>query len=240
MPDDSLGRIFIDLGIVFIFVLINAFFSATEMAVISLNDNKIRKMSDEGHGGARRVLGFIDNPSGFFATIQVGVTLAGFLSSALAADKFTSRLTGVLDPDGRFAIIRTLSMIAITVILSYFSLVLGELVPKRVAQRYPDKVSFWSATIVHGFGIILTPFVKLLTWSTNAVLRLMGIDPNAKSRQVTEEEIRMMVDVGSEAGSIEDEEKRMIQNIFEFNDKEVSVIMTHRKQIVSLSIDASF
>ncbi|MBN1776022.1 MAG: HlyC/CorC family transporter [Clostridiales bacterium] len=241
MPDSDIGRIIVDLLIVFIFVLINAFFSATEMAVITLNDNKIKKMAEEGHRGAKRVLRFIENPGSFLATIQVGVTLAGFLSSAFAADKFTDLLYGVFDPAGKYeSILRPVSMVVITIVLSYFSLVLGELVPKRVAQRYPDRVSFVSASVVNVFGLIMKPFVKLLTLSTNGVLRLMKIDPNANDRNVTEEEIRMLVDVGSESGSIEDEEKQMIQNVFEFNDKEASEIMTHRKKLVSLSVDADF
>lgn len=234
------GSIIIDLIIVSFFIAINAFFSATEMAVITLNDNRIRKMADEGHKGARKVLKFIEAPGTFLATIQVGVTLAGFLSSAFAADKFAGRLTNLIDPAGKYGILRTISMFVITIILAYFSLVLGELVPKRVAQKYPDKVAFGAAAIVKGFGIIMTPFVMLLTFSTNTILRVLGIDPNAKDRNVTEEEIRMMVDVGSESGSIENEEKQMIENIFEFNDKEVSEIMTHRKKIVSLPIDATF
>ncbi|MBN1775150.1 MAG: HlyC/CorC family transporter [Clostridiales bacterium] len=239
MPDDDIGRIIINLLIVFVFVLVNAFFSATEIAVISLNDNKIKRMAEEGHKGAKRVMRFIDNPGSFLATIQVGVTFAGFLSSAFAADKFTDLLYGAIDPAGKFeSFLRPTSMVVITLILSYFSLVLGELVPKRVAQRYPDKVSFLSASVVRGFGLIMKPFVKLLTLSTNAVLRVMGIDPHANNRNVTEEEIRMMVDVGSESGSIEDDEKLMIKNVFEFNDKEASEIMTHRRKIVSLPIDA--
>jgi putative hemolysin len=240
VPDDDIGRIIIDLIIVFIFVLINAFFSATEMAVITLNDNKIKRMAEDGHRSARRVLRFIENPGSFLATIQVGVTMAGFLSSAFAADKFTDLLYGAIDKAGKYeSFLRPTSMIVITVVLAYFSLVLGELVPKRIAQKYPERVAFVSASIVKTFGFLMKPFVKLLTLSTNAVLRLFGIDPNANDKNVTEEEIRMMVDVGSESGSIEDEEKQMIQNVFEFNDKEASEIMTHRRKIVSLPVDAS-
>lgn len=240
MPDDSIGQILIDLLIVFIFVLINAFFSATEMAVISLNDNKMRKMSEEGNKQARTILHFIENPGRFLAIIQVGVTLAGFLSSAFASDKFAQRLTMAIDPDGKITFLRTLSMIVVTIVLSYFSLVLGELFPKRLAQKHPDRVAFFSAKIVRVFGFVLNPFVNLLTFSTNLCLRLVGIDPNVNDKNVTEEEIRMLVDVGSESGSIEDQEKEMIQNIFEFNDKEVSEIMTHRTKIVSLPIDSTY
>lgn len=240
MPEDSIGQIVIDLIIVLIFILINAFFSATEMAVITLNDNKVKKQAEEGNRPAKRVLKFIENPSTFLATIQVGVTLAGFLSSAFAADKFSSRLSSAIDPNGKYPILATLCMVVVTIILSYFSLVLGELVPKRVAQRYPEKLAFFSSSIVRTFGILLRPFVAFLTFSTSVVLRIMHINPEEKDKNVTEEEIRLMVDVGSEEGSIEDEEKQMIQNIFEFNDKDVSEIMTHRKKIVSLPIDASF
>jgi len=239
VPDD-IGQIIIDLLIVMVFVLINGFFSATEMAVITLNDNKIRKMADEGSKPARKILRFIDKPGRFFAIIQVGVTFAGFLSSAFASDKFSDRLTSILDPNGNIPVLKTLSMVIVTVILSYFSLVLGELVPKRLAQKYPERIAFSSAAVVKWCGFFLAPFVKLLTFSTNMILRLMGVDPNANEKNVTEEEIRMMVDVGSESGSIEDDEKEMIENIFEFNDKEVSEIMTHRTKIVSLPIDATY
>ena len=235
-----MGQTIIDLLIVAFFVLVNAFFSGTEMAVISLNDAKIHKLADEGDKNARKVLRFIDNPGTFLATIQVGVTLAGFLSSAFAANSFASKIAGAIDPQGLHSWVEALCTVVITIILAYFSLVLGELVPKRVAQKYPEKWAYTAASLVRGFGVITKPFVKFLTASTNAVLFLFHIDPNEEDKEVTEEEIRMMVDVGSESGNIEETEKDMIENIFEFNDKEVSEIMTHRKKIVSLSEDATY
>lgn len=240
MPEDSIGAIVFDLVIVLIFILINAFFSAAEMAVISLNDAKVKKQAEDGNRKAKRILKFIENPATFLATIQVGVTLAGFLSSAFAADKFSGRLTAWLDPNGKYSFLGTVCTVVVTFILSYFSLVLGELVPKRIAQNNAEKLAFGSSSIVRAFGTIMKPFVGFLTLSTNAVLRLLHIDPDVKETNVTEEEIRMMVDVGSEEGSIEDEEKQMIQNIFEFNDKDVVEIMTHRKKIVSLPIEATY
>ena len=228
----------ISLLIVLFFVLVNAFFSGTEMAVITLNDAKIHKLSEDGDRKARRVIGFIDNPGRFLATIQVGVTFAGFLSSAFAASNFSSKLAGILPGSGSWK--EPLCTVIITLILSYFSLVLGELVPKRIAQNYPEKWSYAAAGLVKSFGAITRPFVAFLTLSTNAILRLLHIDPDDNDKSVTEEEIRMMVDVGSESGNIEDTEKEMIENIFEFNDKEVSEIMTHRKKIVSLPIDATY
>ena len=232
MPEDSIGRIILDLVIVFIFILINAFFSAAEMAVISLNDAKIKKQAEDGDKKSKRVLRFIENPASFLATIQVGVTLAGFLASAFAANRFTGRLTAWLDPDGKYSFLGTVCTVIVTLILSYFSLVLGELVPKRIAQNNAEKLAFRSSSVVRTFGTIMKPFVRFLTISTNAVLRLLHIDPEVKETNVTEEEIRMLVDVGSEEGSIEDSEKQMIQNIFEFNDKDVAEIMTHRKQML--------
>lgn len=239
MPEDA-GTTLIQLLVVFILILVNAFFAGTEMAVIALNDAKIRKMSEDGNKKARQVLKFIDNPGSFLSTIQVGVTFAGFLSSAFAANSFASKLALLIDPNSKHGWIATLSTVLITLVLSFFSLVFGELVPKRIAQKYPEKWSFAAAGIVYMFSGIARPFVSLLTFSTNSVLRLFRINPDDTDPEVTEEEIRMMVDVGSESGMIEDSEKEMIQNIFEFNDKEVSEIMTHRKKIISLPVDADF
>ena len=235
-----MGKTVAEILLVFFFVLVNAFFSGTEMAVISLNDAKMRKMAEDGHKKAKRIVKFIDNPGNFLATIQVGVTLAGFLSSAFAANNFASKLALLVDPAGAHKWLESFWTVIITVVLSYFSLVLGELVPKRIAQNNPEKWAFAVTGVVRFFGIVLKPFVALLTASTNLILKAFKISPAHTDKSVTEEEIRMMVDVGSESGNIEDTEKEMIDNVFEFNDKEVAAIMTHRKKIVSLPIDAEY
>ena len=235
-----MNKTVIDLLIVIFFVLVNSFFAGTEMAVISLNDAKMRKLAEDGNKKAKAIVKFLDKPGNFLATIQVGVTLAGFLSSAFAASSFAEKLAAVCDPAGNYPWMEPLWTVVITVILSYFSLVIGELVPKRIAQTYPEKWSFAVVGIVNFFSVVLKPFVMLLTASTNVVLKLFKIDPDENDKSVTEEEIRMMVDVGSESGNIEDTEKEMIENVFEFNDKEVSEIMTHRKKIVSLPITADY
>lgn len=228
----------LDLLVIGLLILVNAFFSASEIAIITLNDNKFKKLAEEGDPIARKIYKLISEPSRFLATIQVGVTLAGFLSSAFAADKFADRLYNLMGQD--IPAFRTVSVIIVTLILSYFSLVLGELVPKRVAQHNPEKFAKAVVGIVTGVGSVLRPFVILLTVSTNLVLRLLHIDPTKMNKIITEEEIRMMVDVGREFGSIHEEEKEMIENIFEFNDKAVSEIMTHRTNIISLDVDASY
>ena len=235
-----MGKVVTDLLVVLFFIFVNAFFSGTEMAIISLNDAKMRKLAEDGDKNAKHMLKFLDNPGTFLATIQVGVTLAGFLSSAFAASNFAGLLAGKFDPAGTISWMEPLCTVVITIILAYFSLILGELVPKRVAQKYPEKWAFMSYGLVRGFGIITRPFVWFLTASTNGILRLLKIDPNANDKVVTEEEIRMMVDVGSESGNIEDTEKVMIDKVFEFNDKEVSEVMTHRKKIIAVEEDATY
>ncbi|MBR5386722.1 MAG: HlyC/CorC family transporter [Clostridiales bacterium] len=230
----------VGLLVVAFFVLVNAFFSGTEMAVISLNDTKMRKLAEDGDKNAQRMLVFLNNPGTFLATIQVGVTIAGFLSSAFAASNFADKLALLVDPSGTKSWPEPLFTVLITIVLAYFSLIFGELVPKRIAQNKPEKWAFAAYGVVRFFGIITKPFVKLLTASTNGILRLCKIDPNDNDKEVTEEEIRMMVDVGSESGNIEDTEREMIDNVFEFNDKEVSEIMTHRKKITAIPDDATY
>ena len=198
-----MGKTVAEILLVFFFVLVNAFFSGTEMAVISLNDAKMRKMAEEGHKKAKRIVKFIDNPGNFLATIQVGVTLAGFLSSAFAANNFASKLALLVDPAGAHKWLESFWTVIITVVLSYFSLVLGELVPKRIAQNNPEKWAFAVTGVVRFFGVILKPFVALLTASTNLILKAFKISPVHTDKSVTEEEIRMMVDVGSESGNID-------------------------------------
>lgn len=238
VPSPSMSSILLDLLIVFLLILVNAFFAASEIAIISLNDNKIRRKAEEGDKTASKIYKLISSPSSFLATIQVGVTLAGFLSSAFAADRFATRLFIAIGID--LPVMKTVSVVLVTLAMSYISLVFGELVPKRIAQNNPENFSAKVVGPVLAVGAVMRPFVFFLTFSTNVVLRLLRIDTNMSDRSVTEEEIRMMVDVGRESGNIHEQEKQMIENIFEFNDTAVSEIMTHRTNIVSLDVDSSY
>ena len=220
-----------------ILIAVNAFFAAAEIAFISLNDAKIEKQSKEGNKKAKQIRKMLKEPSRFLATIQIGITLAGFLSSAFAADAFASELAPILDnliPLG-LSTWTNISIIIITLILSYFSLVFGELVPKRVAMKNPEKIAFGTIGIVRFIYTFTAPFVKLLTWSTNVVSKIFGVT-GSEEEVVTEEEIRMMVDVGEEKGSIEENEKELINNVFEFNDKVASEVMIHRKEIYAIDV----
>lgn len=229
------------LVLLLVLILINAFFAMSEIAIISLNDAKLEKQAQEGNKKAKKLLKLTSNPSKFLSTIQIGVTLAGFLSSASASQSFVDLLSDGLEkvslltkiPEG---VIDGFSLVVITIITSYFSLVLGELVPKRVAMYNPEKISFRIAGILNVVAIVTKPFVKVLSVSMNAVLRVLGIDPNSEPEEVTEEEIRMMVDVGGEKGVIEDTQKEMINNIFEFDDIDAGDIMTHRTEVSAVEV----
>ena len=222
-----------------ILIALNAFFAATEIAFISLNDAKIEKQVKEGNKKAKQISKMLKNPSKFLATIQIGITLAGFLSSAFASDAFADKLAPVINnliPAISVETWRAISIVIITIILSYFTLVFGELVPKRIAMKNHEKVANYTIGIVRFISIVTAPFVKLLTLSTNIVSKIFGVT-ETDEEVVTEEEIRIMVDVGEEKGSIEEEEKELINNVFEFNDKTAGEIMTHRKDIFGIEIN---
>ncbi len=224
-----------------ILILLNAYFAASEIAYISLNDAKIDIQAKEGNKKAQKIKKMLENPSKFLATIQIGITLAGFLSSAFASEAFASELAPVLHnlvPSITVSVWNGIAIILITIILSYFTLIFGELVPKRIAMKYYEKIAFSTIGVIRFLSIVTAPFVRFLTFSTNIVSKIFGISGN-EEETVTEEEIRMMVDVGEEKGTIDKEEKEMINNVFEFNDKTVSEIMVPRKEVYALDMNLS-
>lgn len=223
----------------FILILLNAYFAATEIAFISLNDAKIEKQAKDGNKKAKQIQKMLKTPSKFLATIQIGITLAGFLSSAFASDAFAGMLAPVLNEWMPFISIATwqnISIVIITIILSFFTLVFGELVPKRLAMKYYEKISFATIGVIKGISVVTAPFVKLLTWSTNLVSKIFGVGEQ-EEEIVTEEEIKMMVNQGEEKGSIEENEKELINNVFEFNDIIASEIMTYRTDIYAIEMN---
>ena len=244
--DDPGPALDIILKLVLLFVLIffNAFFAMSEIAIISLNDTKMQKLAEEGNKKAKQIVKLTENPNRFLSTIQIGVTLAGFLASASASQNFADLLVNALKHTAIVnvipeSVINGISVVLITIITSYFSLVWGELAPKRIAMQVPEKVSFKVVGILLFIAKITKPFVKVLSVSTNGVVRLFGFDPNADEENVTEEEIRMMVDVGGEKGVIEDSQKEMIDNIFEFDDLDAGDIMTHRTDMTAIEVSRS-
>ena len=230
---------FTQIIVLIILILLNAYFAATEIAFISLNDAKIEKNAKEGNKKAKQILKMLKTPSKFLATIQIGITLAGFLSSAFASDAFADKLAPILNnliPSISLEVWRGISILLITIILSFFTLVFGELVPKRLAMKYYEKISYATIGVIRAISIITAPFVKLLTFSTNIVSKLFGVG-EAEEEVVTEEEIKMMIAEGEEKGTIERGEKQLLNNVFEFNDIIVSEIMTPRTDMYAIDIN---
>lgn len=223
-------------------IALNAVFACAEIAVISMNDSKLAKLASEGDKRAVRLARLTSQPARFLATIQVAITLSGFLGSAFAAENFSDVLVswlvnlGVTVP---VAMLDSIAVVVITLVLSYFPLIFGELVPKRVAMRKAEPLALGMSAFISAIAKIFAPIVWVLTISTNAILRLLGIDPNAEADDISEEEIRMMVDVGSEKGAIDHEEKEFIQNVFEFDDLTAGDVVTHRMDIALLWMDES-
>jgi putative hemolysin len=212
-------------------ILVNAVFACAEIALLSVSDAKLEKLRAQGNKKAKRLLDLTRQPAKFLATIQVGITLAGFLGSAFAAENFADRLLGVFSAwqlPIQAATLRSVSVVLITCILSLFTLILGELVPKRIAMKKAESLAFALAGLIWFISKLFAPVVLLLTSSTNALLRLLRLDPEAEDQAVTEEEIRLMVDSGSERGAIEQAEKEIIHNVFEFDDRSAAEVMTHR------------
>ena len=225
-----------------VLIALNAIFACAEIAVLSINETKLERMADQGNKRAKRLRKLTQEPAKFLATIQVAITLSGFLGSAFAADGFSEPLVDWIVSLGVAIPRETLDAVAvvlITLILSYFTLVFGELVPKRVAMKRSEQLALGISGLVSGISTVFKPIVWFLTVSTNAVLRLMGIDPNEADEEVNEEEILMMVDAGSEIGAIDAQEKEFIENVFEFDDLTADEIATHRTEVAILWMEDS-
>lgn len=225
-----------------ILILVNAFFAAAEFAVISLSETKLRRQAEEGDKKAAKLLVLMQAPDNFLSAIQIAITLAGFLSSAFAADSFADPLVHYITVTRGFsaipaATLNTIIVVIITIILSYFSLVLGELVPKRIAMKKTEAVARAAVGPVMAVASVFRPVIWFLSKSTNAVLRLLHIDPKADEEEVSEDEIRMMVDLGEERGAIESAEAELIENIFEFNNTTAEDVMVHRTDMVMIWVD---
>ena len=228
-----LGAVILQLILIFL----NAIFASAEIAVISTNEAKLEKLAEDGNKKAKKLIKLKGNSSKFLSTIQVAITLAGFLGSAYAADNFAGPLVGLLEKIGVPLPTETLTSICvflITIILSYFSIVFGELVPKRVAMKHSESMALMLAGLLTFVSKAFAPFVWVLSKSTNAMLRLFRIDPNEEEEEVTEEDIRLMIDSGSEQGNIDIMEHEMIKNIFEFDDISVDEVCTHRRDVTFL------
>ncbi|MDR2361030.1 MAG: hemolysin family protein [Oscillospiraceae bacterium] len=240
MPTGDPDPILWQIALQVLLIAVNAIFACAEMAVVTMNDARLERLAAAGNKRAAKLLRVLAIPSRFFATIQVAITLAGFLGSAFAAENFAGRLARQIDTVGlgvSYSTIHTISLILITIILSYITLALGELVPKAIGRHKPEQIALALATPIWFLSKVFAPVIWLLTKTTNIVLRLMRIDPNEDARKVSEEEIKMMVDEGSEKGTIAESEKEIINNVFAFNDLSAEEVMTHRTYVDTLWVD---
>lgn len=221
-----------------VLIFLNAVFASAEIAVISMNDAKLSKMTADGDKRAVRLTALVNEPSRFLATIQVAITLAGLLSSAFAADKFAQPIVAKIMSTGisvSESLISNITVIIITIILAYFNLVFGELVPKRIAMKKADQMALGMSGLLYGVSKVFKPIVFILTASTNLILRLFRINPDEDSDRVSEEEIRLLLSQGIEQGTIKTSESEIIQNVFAFDDISLEQICTHRIDVVSLN-----
>jgi putative hemolysin len=227
-----------------ILILLNAFFAATEIALISINEKKVRALAEDGDKKAKKMIKIIEEPTKFLSTIQVGITLAGFLGSAFAADNFAQKLSAWIIstfevPMKFFGTINTVSVVIITLVLSYFTLVLGELVPKRIAMKHKEKLANAVCGIISFLTAALKPIIWFLTVSTNGVLRLIGINPNEKEESVSEEDIVIMLDAGADEGTLKQDDIEYIKNVFKLERLSAADIMTPRSALVAVPKDIS-
>lgn len=227
-----------------VLIMINAFFAMTEVALISTNKIKLKKMADEGDNIAKKLVDISEDPSEFLSTIQIGITFANFIASAFAADGLSGYLADFIYNTLNIRVLSyemmsTASLIIITIILSYFTLVLGELVPKRIAMQKPMEVARFACIPVSAISTVVKPAVKFLSLSTNVVLKCIKIDTSEEEDSITEEEIRMMLEIGNTGGTINSDEKEWIDNVFDFSDSSVREIMTHKSEVVGIYTDDS-
>lgn len=226
----------------FVFIGFNAIFACAEIAVISMNENKLSKLVSEGDKRAIRLSKLTEQPARFLSTIQVGITLVNLLSSAVATESFSERLAVFFRSLGLplpASVIHALCVVIITLVLTYFTVLLGELIPKRLAMKKAEDIALGMSGFIYTVSRIFIPAVWLFTASTNGILRLLGVDPNSEEEENAEEEIRLLLDAGNQNGTILPDESSMIQNIFEFNDITAEDIMTHRTEVTLLWTDDS-
>ena len=234
-PDGN--RILIQIVILIILTLVNAFFSCAEMAMVSVNKNRMRKLADSGKKSAKLVLKFLNEPTKFLSTIQVAITLAGFFSSAFAAAGLSEPLAEWLKQND-IGYADQISLISVTLILSFFTLVFGELVPKRVALQKPELISMFCVKPVRIVAIIAAPFIRLLTFSTNLVTKPFGLHEGNTEEMLSREEIKSLVKEGQVHGVLNRKEREMINSIMEFDDKMAKEIMTPRVNVFAIDITA--
>ena len=232
-PDTNIAS---QLMLLVVLNLINAYFAAAEMAIVSLNKTRMKMLAEDGNKKAKIICDLIDEPTKFLSTIQVGITLAGFFASASAATGISEVLGETLSNIG-IPYGEKISFVGVTIILSYFTLVFGELFPKRLALKKSEAIAMISVRPIMFLSKIAAPFVKILSLSTSLLVKITGLDKENLEERITKEEIKTIVETGEEHGAINENEKEMIEGIFEFDDKRAEKVMTPRTEVYCIDID---
>jgi len=222
--------------LILILTLVNAFFAASEMAIVSADRYRLTSKAEEGDIKAKLILDILNEPSKFLSSIQVGITFAGFFSSASAAVSI-SKLLGDFLAKLSIPFAQDLSFIVITLLLSYITLVFGELVPKRLALKNPEKFAMTVVKPISSFSKIMKPFVNFLSFSTNKILQLIGYNQENIEQKITIEEISSLIEVGHEQGVINPIERDMIKSVISFDNSKASEIMTPRTEVFMIDCD---
>ena len=233
----------VNIILIFVFIFLNAIFASSEAALIAVNDVKVESDSNNGNKKATKVLRFIKKPTVFLSAIQIGITMIGFLNGSVASEAFTPLiigwLSGFIEGVENSALAATLVQLFVTLVLTYFQVVFGELVPKKLALKKPEAIIYNTVGMLTVLVNAMRPLVWLLTKSANGVSRLLGINPNDGEETMTEEEIRMIVASSGQKGVLDKRESKMIENILDFDDTEVSSIMTHRTEVSALDANST-
>ena len=233
--DPQAANILSQLAVLLILTIVNAFFAGSEMAVVSVNKNKIHRLAEQGNKNAALIERLMEDSTVFLSTIQVAITLAGFFSSASAATGIAQVLGGAMAERG-IPYSQSIASVLVTIILAYFNLVFGELVPKRIALQKAEGFSLLCVRPIYMISRVMSPFIKLLSLSTSGVLKLIGMHSETLESDVSEEEIKSMLETGSEKGVFNDIEKEMITSIFSFDDKRAREVMVPRQDMVTIDI----
>ncbi|HEM1054063.1 TPA: HlyC/CorC family transporter [Listeria monocytogenes] len=224
-PDPESQQIILQLILIVVLTMLNAFFASAEMALVSLNKNRVKSQAETGDKKAVMLAKLVDDPSKFLATIQVGITLAGFFSSASAATSIATRLESVF---GGSSFAKELSIIVVTIVLSYITLVFGELYPKRLALQKSEKIARVSVRPIMAVGVVLRPFVKFLSFSTDILVKFTRMEKNTDNEKMTREEMQLLIETGRRDGVIEVEELQMLRGVFEMDNKYAREVMVPR------------
>ena len=235
-PDPGATQIALQLLFLVFLTFVNAFFAGAEMAVVSVNKNKIRRLADNGNKKAVLIQKLLEDSTKFLSTIQVVITFANFFSSASAASGI-SKILGSWMSKFNVPFSETIALVIVTLLLSFVTLVLGELVPKRIALQKAEAFSLWSVKPIYIISKVMAPFIKLLSLSTNFILRLVGMKTENIEERVSEEEIKALLESGSEQGVFNEIEKEMITSIFSFDDKIAKDVMVPRKAVYAIDIE---